>query len=84
VQWPWFILAFVAMAAAFTWISGLDRLARPVVVLGQRALVLALYLIGLSLSRTALARVGARPLLLGVILWIVVGTVSLGLAVWTA
>lgn len=84
VSWPWFILAFVAMAAAFTWIPGLDRLAHPVVVLGQRALVLALYLIGLSLSRTALARVGARPLLLGVILWIVVGAVSLGLAVWTA
>jgi len=42
--------------------------------------VLALFLIGLSLSRSALARVGVRPLLLGVALWVVVAAVSLPLA----
>ena len=82
VRWPWFILGFVAMAAAFTWIPGLDLLSRPVVTIGQRALVLALYLIGLSLSRKALSRVGVRPLLLGLALWIVVAAVSLPLAAW--
>ncbi len=82
VRWPWFILGFVAMAAAFTWIPGLGLLSHPVVVVGQRALVLALYLIGLSLSRKALRRVGLRPLLLGLTLWIVVAAVSLPLAAW--
>jgi uncharacterized integral membrane protein (TIGR00698 family) len=82
VRWPWFILGFVAMAAAFTWLPGLDLLSRPVVAIGQRALVLALYLIGLSLSREALSRVGLRPLLLGLALWITVATVALPLAAW--
>jgi uncharacterized integral membrane protein (TIGR00698 family) len=82
VHWPWFILAFVVVAAAFTWIPGLDLLARPVVALGRRALVLALYLIGLSLSRQAITRVGIRPLLLGIALWLVIAIVSLPLAAW--
>ena len=80
VRWPWFILAFVGVAALFTWIPALAVLAHPIVLIGQRALVLALFLIGLSLSRGAIARVGARPFLLGVLLWIVVAAVSLPLA----
>lgn len=79
VKWPWFILAFVAMAAAFTWIPQLDWLSGPIVALGQRTLVLALYLIGLSLSRKSLSRVGFLPFMHGVILWLIMGVVSLGL-----
>ncbi len=52
-------------------------------LVGQRMLVAALYLIGLSLSRQALANVGVRPLVLGIVLWIVIGTVSLPLAALT-
>ncbi len=80
VKWPWFILAFVLVAALFTWIPGLAVLSHPIVLVGQRALVLALFLIGLSLSRSALASVGVRPLLLGVLLWVAVAAVSLPLA----
>ncbi len=82
VRWPYFIVAFVAVAAAFTWIPALAPLSHPIVVVGQRALVLALYLIGLSLSRAALAKIGIRPLLLGVGLWVLVGSASLVLARW--
>jgi uncharacterized integral membrane protein (TIGR00698 family) len=79
VKWPWFILVFVVVAAAFTWLPHLNWLSMPIVAFGQRTLVLALYLIGLSLSRKALSRVGFLPLMHGVILWIIVGVVSLGL-----
>jgi uncharacterized integral membrane protein (TIGR00698 family) len=82
VKWPWFILGFVAMAAVFTWLPGVSWLSHPVVVVGQRALVLALYLIGLSLSRKSIAKVGVRPLVLGLALWIVVAAVALPLAAW--
>lgn len=78
--WPWFILGFVAVAALFTWVPALATIAPSVVLVGQRALLLALFLIGLSLSRPALAAVGIRPLVLGVVLWIIVGAVSLELA----
>lgn len=80
IRWPWFILGFVAVAALFTWVPALATIAPSVVLVGQRALLLALFLIGLSLSRPALAAVGIRPLVLGVVLWIIVGAVSLELA----
>ncbi|CAN5515952.1 putative sulfate exporter family transporter [soil metagenome] len=82
VRWPWFILGFVAVAAAFTWLPSLAPASHPVVTVGQRALVLALFLIGLSLSREALSKVGIRPLVLGVALWLVVASISLPLAAW--
>lgn len=80
IKWPWFILGFVALAALFTWVPMIAPAAPFVVGVGQRALLLALFLIGLSLSRPAIAKVGARPLVLGVVLWIIVGAVSLRLA----
>ena len=40
--------------------------------------VLTLFLLGLGLSRDALRRVGARPLAMGVLLWIAAGTATLG------
>jgi len=83
VRWPWFILGFVAAAALVTWVPAAAAHAGPVVIVGRRLLVAALYLIGLSLSRRALAAVGARPLALGVALWIVIATISLPLAALT-
>ena len=83
VRWPWFILGFIAAAALVTWVPQFAAHAHPVVLVGQRMLVAALYLIGLSLSRQALANVGVRPLVLGIVLWIVIGTVSLPLAALT-
>lgn len=80
VRWPWFILGFVAVAAATTWIPGIAAYAAPVVRIGRGLLVVALLLIGRSLSRAALAQVGVRPVVLGVVLWVVVAAASLGLA----
>jgi uncharacterized membrane protein YadS len=56
------------------------KVAPEIVQVGRRALVVALFLIGLSLSRAALARVGTRPLLMGVALWLIVAIGSLPLA----
>lgn len=81
MRWPWFILGFIAVAALFTWVPAVAPAAASVVWIGHRALLLALFLIGLSLSRAALAQVGARPLVLGGLLWVIVGALSLWLAV---
>jgi uncharacterized membrane protein YadS len=40
-------------------------------------MVVTLFLIGASLSRETLRSVGARPLIQGVLLWIVISAVSL-------
>ncbi|HEY1559043.1 MAG TPA: putative sulfate exporter family transporter [Kofleriaceae bacterium] len=83
VRWPWFILGFVAAAALETWVPEFAAHSHPIVLAGRRLLVAALYLIGLSLSRRALATVGVRPLALGLALWIVIASISLPLAAFT-
>ena len=82
VKWPWFILAFIVVAALVTFVPGLSFLVGPATLVGRHTLVLALYLIGFSLSRKELATVGARPLVFGVVLWILVGLLSLPVALY--
>jgi uncharacterized integral membrane protein (TIGR00698 family) len=77
VRWPWFIVGFVAVAAVATWVPALADAAAVTRLIGTRLLVAALFLIGLSLSRDALRRVGLRPLVLGVSLWLVIATAAL-------
>jgi uncharacterized integral membrane protein (TIGR00698 family) len=80
VKWPWFILGFVAVAALVTFVPAAAKYSPEIVLVGRKALVIALFLIGLSLSQAALARVGTRPLILGVALWLIVAIGSLPLA----
>jgi uncharacterized integral membrane protein (TIGR00698 family) len=80
VRWPWFILGFVAAAALATWVPAIAEHSDPIVTIGRRLMVAALFLIGLQLSRRALASVGPRPFLLGVMLWVVIASISLPLA----
>lgn len=80
VKWPWFILGFIAVAALVTWVPATADIAPHVAKIGTRSLVVALFLIGLSLSRKNLQQVGPRPLVMGVILWVVIACASLLLA----
>jgi len=75
---PWFIGLFVLAAVARTLapsrvLPEFDQVAR----VGRTALVTTLFLIGASLTRDSLRAVGARPLVLGLVLWIGVAGVSL-------
>lgn len=74
---PWFILGFLIAAALVTWVPALQAPGHVVEELARRLLVLTLFLIGASLTRKTLAVVGIRPLLQGLILWIVVGSATL-------
>jgi uncharacterized integral membrane protein (TIGR00698 family) len=75
---PWFILGFLAAAAIVTWIPALKPSAHRVFVAAQRSLVVTLFLIGSGLSRQALQVVGRRPLIQGFLLWVVMGSGTLG------
>lgn len=70
---PWFILGFLAAAALVTYLPVLQPAGAVVAVAAKRSLVLTLFLLGLGLSREGLRRVGPRPLLQGVALWLLVG-----------
>ena len=47
--------------------------------LGRIGLTVTLFLIGTGLNKTTLAKVGVRPLLQGLILWLIVGSTTLAL-----
>jgi len=81
VKMPWFILYFCAAAALSTYLgahsarfhAGFMELNK----LGKLGLTATLFLIGTSLSKKTLKQVGARPLVQGIVLWVVVGSASL-------
>jgi uncharacterized integral membrane protein (TIGR00698 family) len=77
IRWPWFILFFVLAALLRTlWPEG-EAAYGLIHGSAKRVLTLTLFLIGASLSRDALRRTGARPMLLGVVLWVIVGVSGL-------
>lgn len=79
IQWPWFILFFCLAAIANTYLHGFAPEFLTLKHLGVIGLTATLYLIGTGLSVETLKQVGPRPLLQGVLLWIVVATASLEL-----
>jgi uncharacterized integral membrane protein (TIGR00698 family) len=77
IQWPWFILFFCLAAVANTYLFAGASAYRFLSNAGKLMLIITLYLIGASLSPAALRKVGPRPLLQGILLWIVVAVTSL-------
>jgi uncharacterized integral membrane protein (TIGR00698 family) len=75
---PWFIFGFVATAAFVTWVPGAREPGTWLATAGRHVLVATLFLIGAGVSPDALKQVGARPLLLGLLLWIAVASATLG------
>ena len=72
---PWFILGFLAVAALVTWVPALHDAGALVATVARQVLVLTLFLVGAGVSKDALKQVGARPVVLGVLLWVAVATV---------
>jgi uncharacterized integral membrane protein (TIGR00698 family) len=79
IQWPWFILFFCLAAVVNTYIALFRPEYATLKHLGILGLTVTLYLIGTGLSARTVREVGVRPLLQGVLLWIVVGAGSLAL-----
>jgi uncharacterized integral membrane protein (TIGR00698 family) len=77
IQWPWFILFFCLAAVANTYLPAFTNFWHVLGNLGRVGLTATLYLIGTGISRATLRQVGVRPLLQGVILWVLVGVTSL-------
>ena len=76
---PWFLGAFLLVAAAHTLGLVPDGLQPLLHRLALLCIAVALAAVGLSTDAGALRRAGPRPLLLGLILWIAVSATSLGL-----
>ena len=77
VKFPWFIVLFVAASVLTTYLPRFMGTYLDLNRLGKAGLTATLFLIGTSLSKKTLQAVGIKPFLQGVILWIIVGTISL-------
>lgn len=77
IKLPWFILFFCLAAVAYTYLPAGQILYTVFSKLGRIGLTVVLFLIGTGLSKETLRRVGARPFLQGILLWVIVGVLSL-------
>ena len=74
---PWFILWFVVASVIRTYVPAPPDVWSTLTIIARIGLTITLFLIGAGLSRKSIAAVGARPLILGILLWIVISSVSL-------
>jgi uncharacterized integral membrane protein (TIGR00698 family) len=77
IKIPYFIFGFILMAAIMTWIPILHSTGDVLSSIAKKLLVLTLFFIGSNLNVDSIKKVGARPLLLGFMLWIIVGSTTL-------
>ncbi len=77
VNVPWFIVLFLASSVLSTYLPQCAGTWLTLNHLGKAGLTATLFLIGTSLSKKTLQAVGIRPFLQGVVLWILVASVSL-------
>jgi uncharacterized integral membrane protein (TIGR00698 family) len=77
---PWFIVLFVAAMLVNTFMPESEAwttFSRAAVAVSKRAMAATLFLIGSTLSVSALKKTGIRPLAHGVVLWALIAAVSL-------
>jgi uncharacterized integral membrane protein (TIGR00698 family) len=79
IQWPWFIALFCLAAVCNTYLPAGEATYGVLSSAAKIGLTATLYLIGSGISVGTLKKVGHRPLLLGVILWLLISTGSLWL-----
>jgi len=74
---PYFIFLFVVASIVRTYVPIDKSFFDTLVLIAKTGLVVTLFLIGAGLSRKTLQSVGIKPFIEGVLLWIVIGSVSL-------
>jgi len=79
IQWPWFIGLFCLAALCNTYLPAGDHVYSLAVKVAKIGLTATLFLIGTGISIGTIKRVGHRPLLQGIILWLLVSAGSLWL-----
>jgi len=79
IPWPWFIAFFCLAAVCNTYFPGGSYEYGIVVKLAKIGLTATLFLIGSGISVSTLKTVGHRPLVLGIVLWLLVSVGSLWL-----
>ena len=79
IQWPWFIALFCLAAVMNTYVGAGSAIYPSISKAARIGMTVTLFLIGTTISIATLKQVGPRPLLQGVLLWLLVSVASLWL-----
>ena len=83
VSIPWFILWFIVAILVNTYVlCGMPEVGKAISGLARKGLVITMFFIGASLSTDVLKAVGVKPLVQGVLLWLVISIGSLAYILW--
>ena len=78
VSIPWFILWFIVAILLNTYVlDAVPEVGRAIAGLARKGLIITMFFIGASLSTDVLKSVGVKPLVQGVLLWLVISVGSL-------
>lgn len=77
VKIPYFIGLFILAIIANTYIPNIDIVAPSIVSASKIALTIVLFLIGTSLNFSSLKKVGIKPLVLAISIWVFISVLSL-------
>ncbi len=80
---PWFIFFFLGAMVVNTYLlTDVPQIGLAINELARKTLTITMFFIGASLSMNVLKSVGLKPLLLGVLLWIIISVTSLTYIMW--
>ena len=75
---PWFILFFIVAMLINTYLlADFPQIGKFIAGIARKGLVITMFFIGASLSVDVIKSVGIRPLLQGILLWIIISAASL-------
>jgi len=74
---PWFILGFLIVAAVVTWFPAAQIIGHGVEATAKHLMVLTLFFIGSGLSKETIKKVGIKPFIQGLGLWVIVASLTL-------
>lgn len=80
---PWFILFFIVAILVNTYLlADYPQIGSAVSHLARKSLIITMFFIGASLTPAVLKSVGVKPMVQGVLLWLVISCLSLGYILW--
>ncbi|MEG0039821.1 MAG: putative sulfate exporter family transporter, partial [Bacteroides sp.] len=83
---PWFIFFFVLAMVVNTYLLGTTetgiQIGNAINGFARKTLTITLFFIGASLSRDVLKAVGIKPLVQGIVLWIIISCSTLAYIYW--
>ena len=81
IKLPYFIALFVLAMVINTYINFVQQYTHYIIAVSKLGLTLTLFLIGSGLSKTIMKSVGIKPLIQGLVLWIIVSVASLSVII---